>query len=112
LGLQLSQTYIKLLYDLEGKLAPLPYIELDYFGLHADQIEENNLVWIDGLVTGGKDADGNKRDLTDPRHPDYDKSYVQDYLARYGARKVDAHAEALKQRRGEVSAIVKDIPAA
>jgi hypothetical protein len=91
-GLQLAQNYIKLLHDLEGKLAPLPHIELDYFGLHADQIEENNLVWIEGLVTGGKDKDGKKRDLSDPKHTDYKKPYVQNYLKQYGARKVEANA--------------------
>ena len=91
-GLQLAQNYIKLLYDLEGKMGRLPHIELDYFGLHADQISENNLVWIEGLVTGGKDVGGKKRDLSDRKHPDHNKLYVQKYLSQYGARKVEANA--------------------
>jgi hypothetical protein len=91
-GLQLAQNYIKLLHDLEGKLGTLPHIELDYFGLHAGQIEDNGLVWIEGLVTGGRDASGKKRDLSDTVHPDHKKPYVRDYLRRYGARKVEANA--------------------
>jgi hypothetical protein len=41
---------------------------------------------IGNLETGGG------RDLSDPRHPDHYKPYVQDYLARFGVWKCEANA--------------------
>ena len=49
------------------------------FGLNADFVAENNLLWIEGLKTK------HKYPLEDERHPDNDKAYVQDYLKKYGA---------------------------
>jgi hypothetical protein len=60
---------------------------IDRFGLNEDFIEANGLLWIDGLRTGG-----GKYNLEDQRHPDHYKPLVQDYLTRYGARKVEASA--------------------
>lgn len=59
---------------------------IERFGLNADFIEQNNLTWIDNLVTGSG------RNLASHRHPDHDKDYVQEYLSRYGARKCEANA--------------------
>ena len=59
---------------------------IDRFGLNADFIELNNLTWIDGLETGSG------RRLDHPSHPDHNKPYVQDYLQRFGPRKVEANA--------------------
>jgi hypothetical protein len=56
------------------------------FGLNIDLIERLGLTWIDNLKT----ASGG--DLADPGHPDHNKSYVQNYLAKFGARKVEANA--------------------
>jgi hypothetical protein len=60
---------------------------IDRFGLNADFIEANGLTWIDNLET----ANG-KYPLDDPRHADHQKTYVQEYLKRFGARKVEANA--------------------
>ena len=56
------------------------------FGLNADFINANRLTWIDGLKTSSGE------DLADPGHPDHNKPYVQDYIRRFGARKVEANA--------------------
>ncbi|MEB3361093.1 MAG: hypothetical protein VKI42_03085 [Synechococcaceae cyanobacterium] len=61
-------------------------LEIIRFGLEAEFIEENHLLWIDGLETSGG------RDLADPGHPDHHKPHVQSYLRQYGARKVEANA--------------------
>ena len=51
--------------------------------------DARNLTWIDNLET----ASGGR--LDDPGHPDHKKFYVQDYLARFGARKVEARADSI-----------------
>ncbi|CAG4900280.1 hypothetical protein [Paraburkholderia saeva] len=59
---------------------------VDRFGLNLDFIQEHSLSWIDNLETGSGER------LDDPKHKDHFKPYVQDYLRRYGARKVEANA--------------------
>jgi len=59
---------------------------IDRFGLNYDFIVENKLTWIENLKTGSG------RDLADPNHPDFHKAYVQDYIRRFGVRKVEANA--------------------
>ena len=44
------------------------------YGLNKAFINRHRLTWIDGLQTGLG------RDLADPKHPDHQKAYVQDYL--------------------------------
>jgi hypothetical protein len=61
-------------------------LTIDRFGLNADFIETFELTWIDGLIT----ASG--KDLADPSHPNNSMEYVQDYLAKFGARKCEANA--------------------
>jgi len=56
------------------------------FGLDFDFIEENNLSWINNLITGSG------KNLNSPDHPNHYMDYVQDYLGRYGARKCEANA--------------------
>ena len=84
-----SYEYCRSLYDMDD-------LEIVRFGLNADFIEENDLLWIDGLETSSG------KDLADPKHRDHGKPHVQDYLAEFGARKVEANAlitrpEAAKQ---------------
>lgn len=62
------------------------HLRIERFGLNAHFIEAQGLTWIDNLVTGSG------RDLASPGHPNYRQGYVQDYLARYGARKCEANA--------------------
>ena len=61
-------------------------VEIVRFGLNYAFIEEHHLSWIDNLET----ASG--KNLANPRHKDHHKPYVQNYLNKYGARKVEANA--------------------
>lgn len=59
---------------------------IDRFGLNFDFIQANNLTWIDNLETGS----GGR--LDNPRHNDFRKPYVQNYIKQFGVRKVEANA--------------------
>jgi hypothetical protein len=86
-GLQISDFLRSNFEELSGAVGWYPEnLIIDRFGLNYEFIEEHNLMWIDNLETGSG------RRLDDPRHPDHNKSYVQDYLRRFGARKVEANA--------------------
>jgi hypothetical protein len=81
---------------------------IERFGLNADFIESNNLTWVDNLETGSG------KSLADPRHPDHRKIYVQDYLRKFGARKVEANALVVRPREGRMlcqEAILRYLPA-
>ncbi len=67
---------------------------IDRFGLNHDFIQEQNLTWIDNLETssGGH--------LDNPKHKDHHKPYVQSYLAKFGARKVEANALVVRAEAG------------
>ena len=62
------------------------HLEINRFGLNADFIEEHGLTWIDGLETSSGE------DLGDPTHARHGDVHVQDYIARFGERKVEANA--------------------
>jgi hypothetical protein len=86
-GLQITETMRKNLEDIARPVGWSPdNLVVTRFGLNADFIDAHGLTWIDNLET----SSGQR--LDDPRHPDHRKSYVQDYLARYGARKCEANA--------------------
>jgi hypothetical protein len=74
----------------DGRLVPVGWspdnLTVDRFGLNADFIHRHKLTWIDGLETSSG------RNLADSDHRDHSRPYVQDYLARYGARKCEANA--------------------
>lgn len=59
---------------------------IDRFGLEHDFIKDNNLTWIDNLITGGN------KDLASPTHKNHKLPYVQEYIKKYGARKCEANA--------------------
>jgi hypothetical protein len=61
---------------------------IERFGLDADFIKKNRIRWIENLHTSTKGG----YPLDDPRHADHYKEYVQDYLKKFGARKVEANA--------------------
>jgi len=67
-------------------------LTIDRFGLNFDFIERNNLTWIDNLITGSK------KDLASPSHPNHYLPYVQEYLAKIGARKCEANALVVRPR--------------
>jgi hypothetical protein len=75
-------------------LHPIGTPELRRFGLNADFIEANGLTWIEGLEasSGG--------DLANPRHKEHKKAYVQDYLQKFGARKVEANTLVVRPEQG------------
>lgn len=86
-GLRISDFLRKNLADLSGATGWTPdRLVIDRFGLNADFIAANGLTWIENLETGSGAR------LDNPRHPDFAKAYVQDYLAQFGARKVEANA--------------------
>jgi hypothetical protein len=64
------------------------------FGLNGDFIDANNLTWIDGLETSSGE------DLADRTHKDHFKPYVQSYIQRFGARKVEANALVVRPVEG------------
>lgn len=67
---------------------------IDRFGLNYDFIVANRLTWIDNLETGSGD------DLANPRHPQHCWPDVQEYLAKFGARKLEANALVVRPAAG------------
>jgi len=73
---------------------------IDRFGLNYDFITANNLTWIDNLETSGgviayKTPDGKIRQgrtKNGKPHKNFNMSYVQEYLRKYGVRKCEANA--------------------
>jgi hypothetical protein len=94
-GLQISGFIRSNLEELSGAVGWTPdNLVVDRFGLNYDFIMENNLSWIENLET----ASGGR--LDDPRHKDHGKPYAQDYLRRYGVRKVEANALVVRPEQG------------
>jgi len=88
-GLRISDGLRSNLADLAGAAGWEPdNLIVDRFGLNHDFIVANRLTWIDNLQTGNDKLPP----LDNPRHPDHGKPYVKEYLAAYGARKVEANA--------------------
>jgi hypothetical protein len=56
------------------------------FGLNKDFIDKHKLTWIDNLYTG------RGKDLGDPKHPNHNMPYLQNYLSKIGKRKLEANA--------------------
>jgi hypothetical protein len=108
-GLTISETLRSNMADLSGAVGWSPVnLIIDRFGLNADFIEAQRLTWIDGLVTGSG------KDLADPRHPDHRKPYVQNYIARFGKRKVEANALVVRPQAARqlcLDAILRYLPA-
>jgi len=81
-GIQISDKLKKNFHDLYEASEWNPYDKLivDRFGLNYDFIEENNLSWIENLITGsGKELKA-------------DKVFTQNYIRKYGRRKCEANA--------------------
>jgi hypothetical protein len=94
-GLAISDFLRQNMADLGDAVGWRPdHLHIDRFGLNAEFIERHGLTWIDNLETssGGR--------LDDPRHPDHSKAYVQSYLGRFGARKVEANALVVRAEAG------------
>ena len=94
-GLQISEALRSNLEELGDAVGWRPDdLIINRFGLNHDFIEQQNLTWIDNLETGSG------RRLDDPRHPDHSKPYVQEYLLKFGARKVEANALVVRSEAG------------
>lgn len=84
-GLAISDTLHSNFKELELAVGWNPDgLIVDRFGLNYDFIMEQGLSWVENLETSS-----GKR-LDDPKHADFNKPYVQNYLKQFGARKVEA----------------------
>ena len=94
-GLNISDAIRANLADLSQATGWRPdSLIINRFGLNHDFIVKNRLSWINNLETSS-----GKR-LDDPKHADHYKPYVQDYLKRFGARKVEANALVVRPDAG------------
>jgi hypothetical protein len=86
-GLRIADKLRKNLEDLARAVGWSPdNLIITRFGLDFDFIEREGLTWIDNLETGSG------LQLDDPDHADHEKKYVQDYIEKFGVRKVEATA--------------------
>jgi hypothetical protein len=108
-GLNITATMRKNLEDLAGAVGWSPdNLVITRFGLNADFINRHGLTWIDNLET----SSGQR--LDDPKHPDHNKVYVQDYTRRFGVRKCEANALVVAPHVGRQlcrDAILQYVPA-
>ena len=93
-GIKIAETFKKNIKDLEKatKWNPKNLI-IDHFGLTIDFIDENNILWIDNLITGGKRNLGKlynqyKKGKKNVKIFDYEIKYIE----QYGIRKCEANA--------------------
>jgi len=94
-GLRISDFLHKNLADLSQAVSWSPDNLIVYrFGLNDDFIQAQGLSWINNLETGSGER------LDNPKHKDHHKEYVQTYLARFGARKVEANALVTRPKAG------------
>jgi hypothetical protein len=94
-GLSISAFLRSNLEELEKAVGWSPKdLTIDRFGLNADFIAEHGLTWIDNLETGSG------KNLADPSHPHHRHPYVQNYIRRFGARKVEANALVVRPEAG------------
>jgi hypothetical protein len=86
-GIHISENLHSNLHDLSEAVGWDPGdLVIERFGLNEDFITQHGLTWIDNLITSSGQC------LSDHRHNDHRKPYVQDYLTKYGIRKVEANA--------------------
>lgn len=90
-GINIAKSLTKNFSDLEqGVGFKTSFIDIRHVGLTYDFIIDNDLIWVDNLFTSSSGKTG--YGLDDSRHADHNKSYVTDYIERYGVRKVEANA--------------------
>lgn len=68
---------------------------IERFGLNYEFIIDNDLTWIDNLITGSG------KNLASPTHPNHFQDYVQDYLSRVGERKCEANALVIRPAQAQ-----------
>ena len=77
-----------------GKTSTSTRCAIERFGLNADFIKVNRLSWTNNLITGGG------KDLADPEHTLHWNRDVQDYMKRFGERKVEGDALMTRPQAG------------
>ena len=86
-GMNISDSLMSNFKDISRAVDWSPVnLEIIRFGLNYHFIINNDLSWVNNLETSS-----GKR-LDDPKHKDHYKPYVQNYIQKYGARKVEANA--------------------
>jgi hypothetical protein len=86
-GINISNTIAKNFDDLSQATGwTSENLIIDRFGLNYDFIQDNNLSWVNNLITGSGE------DLASPSHKNHNDMWVQDYISKYGVRKVEANA--------------------
>jgi hypothetical protein len=96
-GLLITEQYRTKLEELETALGWSPQgLMIERFGLNSDFIETHGLTWIDGLKTGSG------MDLADANHKQHNADFVQEYIAQFGARKVEANALVVRAQAGRL----------
>lgn len=100
-GLRISDFLRKNLEDVskvnwgDGEIGYDPRVlKIERFGLNKDFIDNNNLTWIDNLITGSG------KNLADPNHRNYNMEYLQEYLKKIGERKCEANALVVAPEEG------------
>jgi hypothetical protein len=98
-GLAISDYLLKNLMDIfEGTGWNPSSLMVDRFGVNYDFIMDNNITWIDNLISGS----GKKPDLKNP--------IVKNYISKYGERKVEANAIVIRPKEARTlcqNAIIK-----
>jgi hypothetical protein len=94
-GVLISDQLLNNLQEIEDAVGWDPGgLVIDRFGLNLDFIEDNELSWINNLMTGGK------KDLADPGHKQHQADHVQRWLREIGKRKVEANALVTRPNAG------------
>lgn len=101
-GLRISDTIRKNLHQLrrvywidkEKGYNPTNLV-IDRFGLDYDFIIENNLSWINNLITGSG------KNLASSTHKNHNLPYVQNYIKKVGIRKCEANSLVVKPKQGQ-----------
>ena len=94
-GLKIAETFRKNIKDLEKATNYNPEnLILDHFGLTIDFINNNDILWIDNLITGGKRNLGKLYEQYLKEGKDNIKLYDYEirYIQKYGVRKCEANA--------------------
>ena len=108
-GLQISAFLRSNLEDLAKAVGWHPRkLHIERFGLNYKFIQAQRLTWIENLETSSGER------LDDRGHNDHHKDYVQSYLRKFDARKVEANALVTRPAAGRAlcrAAILKYVPA-
>jgi hypothetical protein len=94
-GLDISGSIISDIESMSGATGYDPVnLKIDRFGLNFPFIKKERLSWSENLITSSGE------DLANPNHNDHNKPYVQSYLQKFGARKVEANALVVRPAAG------------